>query len=421
MFTKFLSSKRHAGPSRSRWAAIGAATAVAVGFGGLVSADASSLAPTGFVPISPCRLVDTRINVQHSGALGAGQTMLVAAYGSNGACVLPADAQALAINVTAVQGTRRSFMTTYPGDEVRPFASSLNWDAGTFAIANEVTVGLSTSGQFNVYNNEGTVDVVIDVAGYYLPAGPAIAGVAGAKGDPGAPGPSGPAGPKGDQGVPGTVVYDGAHWGLIDRNTIGSPVGALRSGPYEGTSTPPLGIGSLGFSVKDGTEKVAFGNEIDFFGQPVTGITAVGFHVFWTGEDKAIGADNLPNITFEVDPTGTANATGPNYSSLVFVPFGAPLLTNRFNAIDATSATAGWWYFTNGTTASTTGCGQAGPLCSFADLQTAVAQKYPEMSVISLAVGKGRDSAWNGAVDALQYNGSVYDFEPFGVTATPAP
>ena len=54
-------------------------------------------------------------------------------------------------------------------------------------------------------------------------------------------------------------------------------------------------------------------------------------------------------------------------------------------------------------------------------MQTAIAAYYPEMSVLTLAVGKGRDSGSNGAIDALRYNESVYDFEPFGVFATAAP
>jgi hypothetical protein len=248
------------------------------------------------------------------------------------------------------------------------------------------------------------------------------AGAAGAKGDSGAAGAKGDTGAAGAAGATGSVAYSGAHWGLIDRNVIGSPVGALRSGPFEGTgpgSAPPLGDGSLGFAVKDSSEKVAFGNEADFGADKVTDVSAVGFQVFWTGEDKTISANNLPNITFEVDPSGPADATAPNYSSLVFVPNGASLPTNRFNAIDATDTAAGWWYFT-GATATTVGCGQTGTPCSFDDLQTKVAAAYPNMSVLSLAVGKGRDNAWNGAIDALRYNGSVYDFEPFGViTRTP--
>ena len=51
------------------------------------------------------------------------------------------------------------------------------------------------------------------------------------------------------------------NWGVINRNTEGSPAAYLRSGPLK----PPLGKGALNLTVKDGTEKVAFGNEIDTF------------------------------------------------------------------------------------------------------------------------------------------------------------
>ena len=35
-------------------------------------------------------------------------------------------------------------------------------------------------------------------------------------------------------------------------------------------------------------EKVAFGNEVDFYGKPVSGLSQVGFRVFQTGENAAI-------------------------------------------------------------------------------------------------------------------------------------
>ena len=47
----------------------------------------------------------------------------------------------------------------------------------------------------------------------------------------------------------------GAHWGIIDRNTIGSPVADLRTGPYGSfgatgaAAGPPRGVGSLGIEV----------------------------------------------------------------------------------------------------------------------------------------------------------------------------
>jgi len=262
---------------------------------------------------------------------------------------------------------------------------------------------------------KGTQKKIQGVSGQSVVPGPR--GATGAAGDNGSKGDTGAAGAKGDKGDAGTAVYEGEHWGQIDRNTEGSPVAQLRSGPFSvGGVQPPLGVGSLGFNVKDSTEKVSFGNQVDFAGDKISDIDDVGFSVFWTGEDRGRSLNNMPNILFEVDPTGPS-ATAPNYSSLVFVPNG-PANVNTWTDIDATDAAAGWWYFTNGTTAGAVGCGQSGTPCSFDDLQTkiAAAPGYENMAVsLSLAVGKGKDHQWQGAVDALRYNNEVYDFEPFGV------
>ena len=41
-------------------------------------------------------------------------------------------------------------------------------------------------------------------------------------------------------------------------------------------------------------------------------------------------------------------------------------------------------------------------------------------TIYSVSVTKGRDEAWHGAVDGLQINDTVYDFEEHGVIAQPA-
>jgi hypothetical protein len=225
-------------------------------------------------------------------------------------------------------------------------------------------------------------------------------------------GQQGAQGGQGQKGDNGTASYAGPHWGLIDRNTIGSPVGALRSGPFEGTgagSSPPFGIGSLGFSVKDGTEKVAFGNEVDFAGNALSGLSQAGFRVFQTGENASSpgNAQNLPNIDVEVFTTGTSG-----YSTLVWVPDGSSTATVPLNKwspyIDAT--TNGQWYYTGGPGTSS-GCNQT-TMCSFADAKS----KFPAAKILTVAVTKGRDKFWNGAIDGLRINNEVFDFEPFGVT-----
>ena len=135
---------------------------------------------------------------------------------------------------------------------------------------------------------------------------PGKTGATGAAGAAGAPGAAGAAGADGVtttvQASP-PVTPSAGNWGIVNRNTEGSPSAYLRSGP----STPPLGKGALQLTIKDGTEKVSFGNEIDTVaGGLFANITEVGFHVYTTGENNAKGAGNMPGITFEVDPNVAA-------------------------------------------------------------------------------------------------------------------
>src|SRR5207249_3502632 len=69
---------------------------------------------------------------------------------------------------------------------------------------------------------------------------------------------------------------------------------------------------------------VAFGNEVDFRGHPVSGLTQVGFRVFQTGENAAINPRNMPNITFEINPHVVGAGS---YTSMVWVPDAAPVPT----------------------------------------------------------------------------------------------
>jgi hypothetical protein len=221
---------------------------------------------------------------------------------------------------------------------------------------------------------------------------------------------SGPAGASGANGKDGASGKDGkdltlvpSNWGIIDRNTIGSPDMALRQGP----ATPPLGLGSLNILVGSGSEKAAYGNEVDFTGDSLSGLTSVGFSVYQTGEDQTTngGPTNLPNIAIEVNPH-----TARSFSTLVFVPNG----TATANSWNAFTQDDGQWYFTGGF-GTDSGCNQT-TMCSFAAAKAAA----PDATILSVAVDKGRDDAWQGAVDALRINSKVYDFEPNGVIAKSA-
>ncbi|WP_344884688.1 hypothetical protein [Nonomuraea antimicrobica] len=219
----------------------------------------------------------------------------------------------------------------------------------------------------------------------------------------------------GHAALPG--LASGSRWGIIGRNTLGGPNAVLREGPYGRTGTafaateaPPYGQGSLGVIVGSGNDKIAFGNETIFADDRLSSIGTLRYWVF-AGVDSLAGV-SLPTITIEADPNvGTAE-----YTSLVYVPDSstspsapATRTPNVWQQYDA-SATGSRWYAT-GATGPAIGCTQATP-CSFADLKT----RLPN-AVVSLSLGfsKGRDNPFVGAVDGLQVNNRVFDFEFSGV------
>lgn len=80
---------------------------------------------------------------------------------------IPADALSLSLNVTAIGASQQSFLTIWAGGD-RPLASSLNPSPGEPPTPNAVTADLSIDQTFQVYNDVGTLDLVIDVNGYYV-------------------------------------------------------------------------------------------------------------------------------------------------------------------------------------------------------------------------------------------------------------
>lgn len=163
-----------AGSGRIRWAAIGAAVAVTLGAGGVSLGQAaigSGKKPV-FVAIEPCRLVDTRPGTTNIGGrtapLSARDTLTLQVTGSTGQCTsIPAGATAAALNVTAIQGSTRSFLAVYPADAPLPNASNLNWNGGDPPTPNKVDVALSPGGAVKITNDAGTVHVAADLVGYY--------------------------------------------------------------------------------------------------------------------------------------------------------------------------------------------------------------------------------------------------------------
>jgi O-glycosyl hydrolase len=119
--------------------------------------------PGAMVPLSPSRLLDTRIN---GPKLGPGQTRTLQVTGAGG--VPPAGVSAVVLNVTVTETTSAGYLTVSPTGTTRPVVSNLNWPAGA-TIPNAVTVKLGPSGQVDLFQSgPGSAQVVVDVEGYYV-------------------------------------------------------------------------------------------------------------------------------------------------------------------------------------------------------------------------------------------------------------
>jgi hypothetical protein len=330
--------------------------------------------------------------VPAAGPLGQGQTIDVAVAGVDG---IPADAVSVAVNVTIDEdATFESFLTVWPAGEARPNGSANNAEPGLVS-PNSGLYKLGVGGKLSVFNQQGAVHVIIDVTGYFVAATTGTGG-------------QGPATSAGN-------------WGVENRNTIGSPVVQLRSGPVTppgtgaiGRLSPPSGLGSLNLSAAT-NEQVVYGNEVDFFRRPFD-VTAVGFSVYNNLENINAGPGNMPSIKFEVDPNRAESTS--NFSTLNFVPDVTP--PGVWTDIDAT--TTGLWFGTGAAFAGTV-CDPNGSLCTWDQLQELInpAGDLEGPVLLSVGVGYGRFLEWHGAIDALRVGDTVYDFEEYGVTPTAAP
>ncbi|MEO1058887.1 MAG: hypothetical protein AAFY28_18425 [Actinomycetota bacterium] len=179
-----------------------------------------------YVPWPGCRLTDTRADSQigpRGTTLGADEVMTVEVHGDHGECTgplaIPGDAVGLATNVTVVDATAQSNIRVYRGDLTEPpLLSNLNVTPGASPTPNKVDTQLAPDGTLNVYNFKGTVNVVIDVVGYYTSDS-----LKALSSQPGQVGPPGPAGAQGDRGfsawdvipsgvtVTGNFSYDDQH------------------------------------------------------------------------------------------------------------------------------------------------------------------------------------------------------------------
>jgi hypothetical protein len=125
-----------------------------------------------FIPVTPCRVVDTR---NPPGPFGgpelAGGTSVEFDL-PQGACSIPSSAVAYSLNVTVVPDKTLGYLTIWPSGQDQPAVSTMNSD-GRYK-ANAVITPAGTNGGVNVYVTDST-QVILDIDGYFVASGTATA------------------------------------------------------------------------------------------------------------------------------------------------------------------------------------------------------------------------------------------------------
>jgi hypothetical protein len=121
-----------------------------------------------FVPVTPCRVVDTRNPIGPFGGpfISGGSSRGFAVPSSS--CGIPANAQAYSINSTVVPKAGLGFLTMFPCAQSQPLVSTLNSIDGRVKAAASIVPAGVNGGVCAFATND--TDLVIDINGYFVPS-----------------------------------------------------------------------------------------------------------------------------------------------------------------------------------------------------------------------------------------------------------
>ena len=114
-----------------------------------------------FVPVTPCRLIDTRQTHQPI----EGGTFQFFNVPQLGDCKIPATASAYSLNVTAAPHQPLGYLTIWPAGRPQPTVSTMNSPDGR-TKANAAIVPAGASAAVSIYATD-TTDVILDIDGYF--------------------------------------------------------------------------------------------------------------------------------------------------------------------------------------------------------------------------------------------------------------
>ena len=128
---------------------------------------------THFVPVNPCRIVDTR---NPNGPFGGPP---IAGGGSrdfvvpNSACGIPSTAAGYSMNVAVVPHGKLGYLTAWPSGQSQPLVATLNSVDGRIKSSAAI-VPAGGNGAISVFATD-TTDLILDINGYFVPGNNAAA------------------------------------------------------------------------------------------------------------------------------------------------------------------------------------------------------------------------------------------------------
>jgi hypothetical protein len=147
----------------------------------LLPRSASAELESYFVPITPCRLLDTRAEGA-GGPFGNEVTRDFLAYGTlenqggSNDCGIPDTAVAIHVNFTAVNPTGFGYLRAWPFGQDEPGATLMAFTAGPgISNATALAICYQCDFDFNVKIYLAPTDLVADAVGYYVPIIPPMA------------------------------------------------------------------------------------------------------------------------------------------------------------------------------------------------------------------------------------------------------
>ncbi|MGZ4437220.1 MAG: N-acetylmuramoyl-L-alanine amidase, partial [Nocardioidaceae bacterium] len=128
-------------------------------------------AASGFVPVAPVRVLDTRTGLGSAAGPGALQPQGRVEVGVLGRGQVPSSGvSAVVVNLTGTAQDRATYLSAYPAEEPWPGTTSMDLAAGQ-THATTVSLVLGASGRLSVYDRVAPADVTLDVVGYFPTTG----------------------------------------------------------------------------------------------------------------------------------------------------------------------------------------------------------------------------------------------------------